>query len=206
MAEVKLDLSDIKGNSFKEKEGKKSEVKPVVSKKDIISQKKTPWGTFVENFMQGDADDIKNWFIDDILIPGIKNTILDALGMLFFKDSRREYTRGQSGYDRERVSYNSYYKSDRRRDNYEREERKSKKIDYKNIVLKDKEKAKRVVDEMYQRIDDYDQVSIAEMLDSMELTGSYNDNNWGWTSKKDIGIRRVSNGWLIDVADAEPID
>jgi hypothetical protein len=56
------------------------------------------------------------------------------------------------------------------------------------------------------RIGEYGQVSIAEMLDFMEITSNFNDNNWGWTRPNDIGIRRLNNGWLIDVAEAEPLE
>ena len=56
---------------------------------------------------------------------------------------------------------------------------------------------------MRRRIEEFDQVSVADMLDLMEMTGKYTDNNWGWTNPNDIGIRRVNNGYLIDVAEAK---
>lgn len=222
MAQVKLE--DIKGESDVVKEAKsiisdkdkkdKAKVKPVVNKSDIVSTHKSLGEKFADTFMNETVDDVKSWLITDVVVPGIKNTILDMLGMMFFGggDYSRRSSRG--GYDRERVSYNSYYSSSRRdrRDSRDRRDkddygpRRDGKVDYRNIIFRDRRAAEDLVDELHRRIEDYNQVSIAEMFDMMEITGKYTDNNWGWTRKSDIGIRRVSNGYLIDVAEAEALE
>ena len=79
-------------------------------------------------------------------------------------------------------------------------------VDYQNIVLKRKDAAQDIVDELRRRINKYDKATVADLLDLIEVTGKYTDNNWGWTDPDDIGIRRVSNGFLIDVAEAELLD
>lgn len=218
MAEVKLD--DMKSSDVVKEaktiisDKKKPKVKKVVDKDDIVSTHKSLGEKFADTFINESVDDVKSWLISDVVVPGIKNTILDMLGMMFFGGS--DYSRGRSSrsYDRERVSYNSYYSSGRRdrrdrdRDRRDRDDgpRRDGKVDYKNIIFRDRHAAEDLVSEMHRRIDDFDQVSIAEMFDMMEVTGKYTDNNWGWTRKSDIGIRRVSNGYLIDVAEAEPLD
>lgn len=212
MATVKLE--DMKSNSFKSKEIRTApadkKVTPVVSKNAVVTSKKSLGEKFTETFLTEDMEDVKTWLFTDVIVPGIKNTILDMLGMIFFGGGN--YSRGHGGrsdYGRERVSYNSYYRSDRDRDRRSepvRGDRHNDKVDYRNIILQRREDAEKVVEEMWRRIDDYDQVSIAEMLDLMEITGKYTDNNWGWTRKSDVGIRRVSSGYLIDVAEARPLD
>lgn len=216
MAEVKLE--DIKPNSFKSKEKeqmvrKSSEkVTPIISKKAVVTTKKSLAQRFADTFIREDVEDVKTWLITDIIVPGIKDTILDMLGMMFFGGNGRSYRRrGRNGYDRDHVSYNSYYKSEYGGRSSRREDRGSRrpsneKVDYRNIILQRRDDADAVVDEMCRRIDQYGQVSIAEMLDLMEISGKYTDNNWGWTNERDIGVRRVSNGYLIDVAEAELLD
>ena len=217
MAEVKLE--NIKGNSHSSKEktiiSEKEKVRRVVNKSDIVSTHKSLGEKFVDTFCNETVEDVKSWLVTDVVVPGIKNTILDMLGMMFFGGG--DYSRGRRdrGYDRERVSYNSYYSSSRDRGRHDRRDRRDDrddgpkrdgKVDYRNIIFRDGRAAKDLVDEMHRRIDDYNQVSIAEMFDMMEITGKYTDNNWGWTRKSDIGIRRVSSGYLIDVAEAEALD
>lgn len=214
MAEVKME--NIKPNSHKSKEMNKTDkekITPVVSKSSVVSTKKPLSQKFAETFLKEDVDDVKMWLISDVIVPGIKNTLLDMLSMMFFGGSGGGYNRrsNQNGYTRERVSYNSYYKSDygsRRgrdeRDSYGRPS--TDKVDYRNIILQRRDDAEAVINEMHNRIDKYGQVSIADMLEAMEITSKYTDNNWGWTSHNDIGLRRVANGWLIDVAEAELLD
>lgn len=215
MAEVKLE--DIKPNSYKSKEQsvKKEAPKatPVVSKSAVVSTKKPLTQKFKDAFIAEDVADIKSWFVEDILIPGAKNTVLDMLSMMFFgnRSSGRNTSynfsrRGSQSYGG--ASYASYYNSQRgseRPANPTRSYHNSK-IDYRDIVLERRDDAQKVVDEMRFRIGEYGQVSIAEMLDFMEITSNFNDNNWGWTRPNDIGIRRLNNGWLIDVAEAEPLE
>lgn len=52
-------------------------------------------------------------------------------------------------------------------------------------------------------IREYDSVSVARLLDLFDLPGKYTDNNYGWTRPEDICVKRVREGYLIDVPEAE---
>lgn len=208
MATVNLDSLKPNSHEYKEKE----KIKPVVRKDAVVKQKKTLGQTFKEHFLEDDVKDVKEYIIFDAIIPGIKNLCLDALEMFFFGGTGG---RRRSGHrrDDDKVSYNSYYKSSYKRrssrysrDDDEDDDRDDRNVDYRDIVVKYSDDAKAVVDELRGRIDKYDQVTVAELLDSVGITGKYTDNNWGWTRKEDIGIRRVSNGYLIDVPEAKLLD
>lgn len=218
MAEVKLE--DIKPNSYKSKEvqpkAEAPKATPVVSKSAIVSTKKSLGQRFKDAFIAEDVADIKSWLIQDIFIPGVKNTILDTLSMLFFNrggGSRRSSSYSfyrPYGYDSS-ASYASYYNGRRNTINRQNDHPQSytshnSKVDYRDIVLERRDDAQRVVDEMRGRIEQFGSVSVAAMLDLMEITSDFNDNNWGWTHPNSVGIRRVGNGWLIDVAEAEPLE
>lgn len=208
MAEVRLDDLNLKPNSHVSKEQKaKPHVEPIIKKSAIVSTKKSLGQKFVDTFMTEDAADVKSWLVMDVVIPGIKNTILDMLSMMFFGGTSSR-SRGRGSYSYDRPSYRQYsYNSSRGRIVNERPEAPvSDKVDYRNIILQRRDDAERIVDEMRRRIETYGQVSIAEMLDLMELTGKYTDNNWGWNNPRDIGVTRVANGYLIDVAEAQVID
>ena len=72
-----------------------------------------------------------------------------------------------------------------------------------DIVLTNLEDAKEVVNQLYDRIERYDNATIADLLELCNLTSSYNQTRYGWTSKSQIGYKRVSNGYLIDVDESE---
>ena len=79
-------------------------------------------------------------------------------------------------------------------------------MDFRNIVLRQRDDAERLIEEMRRRIRNNDSASVADLLDLIDIPGRYTDNNWGWDDERDIGIRRVSSGYLIDVAEPKYLD
>lgn len=213
-----VDMSQLKPNSHAYKEGlknpdqgkkSKEKLKPVVSDGGVVSTKKTLSRKFADTFIEDDIKDVKNYIIFDAIVPGIKNLILDVLSRMFFGEG---YSGGGGRKSKgEHYDYSARYKykpsggrSDRRRrdDDYEPDDN----VDYRNIVLQRREEAESVVDQMRGRIDTYGTASVADLLDLIDVTGKYTDNNWGWDDEREIGIRRVRNGYLIDVSEAKLLD
>lgn len=221
-----VDLNSIQPNSHKYKEEQKKaasgqttkkdtvddreKMAPVVKKEGVVSAKKPLGQKFIETFIPEDVADVKSYVVMDVIIPGIKNTVLDVLEMMFFGEVRGR--KKKSYYDnggKERVSYNSYYRSDsssRSSRSRDRRDDRDDKLDYRSIILRDRGDAEEVVDQMRKRIKEYGAASIADLFDLIDVTGRYTDNNWGWTDERDIGMRRVSKGYLIDVPEAEFLD
>lgn len=209
-----IDISNLEPNShaYKAEKAKreldaqnKEKVKPVIRQDQIVSTKKPLSKKFAETFMTEDAKDVKTWLIMDVLIPGLKSTILDVISMMFFgeTDSR---SRGSSRDRGGRTNYRAKYRSssdrdDRRRrdDRYDSDDR----VDFRNIVLRNRADGEDLVNEMKKRIEDTGSVSISELLDMIDAAASsrYTDCNWGWDDPRDVGLRRISSGWLIDVAE-----
>lgn len=181
-------------------ERKKS--KPIVSSENVVSAKESIGKKIVKSFIADDVNDIKSYLFEEGM-NALKNWMLDGLERMWFKEVRGRNRK--SGYDREKPSYSSYYNgrktsSDRRE---KRENSKDERVDCRNVVLKYREDAEKVVRTLKERIRDEECVSVAELFDLIDVPGDYVDNNWGWKDERDIGIRRVSNGYLIDVA--EPV-
>lgn len=191
----------------------KKRIKPVVSRGGVVSTKKPLSKKMAETFMSEDVNDVKSWLFMDVIIPGIKNTILDIIQMMFFGeiDGRRHNRDRRDKYDNH-TSYGSYYRGGNsssrssylrsNRDRYDSDDR----TDFRNIVLRVRGDAERVVDELKERIHKDGSASVADLLDLIDVPGRYTDNNYGWIDERDIGIRRVSNGYLIDVSEPKYLD
>lgn len=229
MAKVKLDMDSLKPNSHKYKEQqqkKREEVKPkenvdIPKKTGIVSTKKSLGDKFKEAFISDDSRDVKTYIVWDIVIPTIKNTILDSIEMIFFGGSSRS-RRGPSYGRSDNVPYSSYYKSEyngnrrsmrREKEREHRYEASNEKVDYRNIIVRDRRDAEDIVDYLHDHIKECGQVSVADFIDRLgdtfsdfKATSNYVDNNWGWVEERDIGIRRVSNGYLIDVEEAHYLE
>lgn len=216
-----VDINSLEGNSHKQKAEKaagetqksREKISPVVERDQVVSTKKPLGKKFAETFMTEDADDVKSWLIMDVIIPGVKNTILDILSMLFFGEVDSRSRRRRRDRD-DRVNYSSYYRgsSDRRdRDSRRRRDRDDRydsddRVDFRNIILRNRSDAESVIGAMRDRIRDNGAASVADLLDLIDVAGRYTDNNYGWDDERDIGIRRVSSGFLIDVAEPKYLD
>lgn len=219
-----IDVNSLEPNSHKYKAEKangggqdpksREKVSPIVKRDQVVSTKKPLGKKFAETFMTEDTKDVKSWLLMDVIIPGVKNTILDILSMMFFGEVDSRRGRGKRRrYDDDRRDYSSYYggssssrerRGSRRKENsyYDSDDR----VDFRNIVLRNRDDAEDLIEEMRRRIKSEGSVSVATLLDLVDVPGRYTDNNWGWDDDRDIGIRRVSSGYLIDVAEPKYLD
>lgn len=212
MADIMVE--NLEPNSHKYRaEKEKEKYKPVVKKESVVSTKKSMFQKFADDFVNRDMKSVKAWLIQDVLIPGAKETALNLVGMILFNEPIRGF--GPTSYDRDynRNNYRSYYGGNsnysriynrdycRNQNDYGSDD----KIDYRNIVLRRRDEAERVVDTMIQIIQDTGEVSVANLLDLVDLPTRFTDNSWGWTDPRSIGIRRVAGGFLIDVDNARQL-
>lgn len=179
-------------------------MEPVVDKGKIVSAKKRTSKKIVESFIQKDGQDLKDIIIFDWIIPGLQNLILDTLSRSFFGTSYNRNDRGRYDRDRDRnygrVNYSGYSRrEDRERD---RRDSREEEIDYRSIVLIDRPSAEDVVRKIQDEIHDRGEATIAQLLELVHLPSKYTDCSWGWTRENDISIRRVRDGYLIDVREA----
>lgn len=209
---AKVNLGDIEPNSAayknqKKKEKERERLSPVVKKDSIVRAKASPVKKFTEKFFGKDTDELKTWVVWDVVVPGIQDLLLNGLSMAFRGEPLR---RGSSSGRREPYPYHSAYSSSRRssgrRESYRREDEYGGKLDYRDVVLKNREDAEDIIDQMRERIEKEGEVTVAEFFDMLDSPSDMVDNDWGWTSVRDIGLRRVSDGWKIDVARARALD
>lgn len=188
------------GNSKYKKEEKteKRERLKAVAKPDEPSVK----NKFINEFI-GDKDEIKDYFVHDLVIPGIKDGILGILSMMFYHDESGGASRG-GGHD-----YTRDYRSRNTRNNRNRNRNNgsdSNKVNYQDIRFSKRSDADTVCGTLRSRIREYGSASVGDLLDLIDVTPRHTDWDFGWTSEEDIGIRRLTDGkWLLDVTQAKEL-
>lgn len=209
-----VDINSFKGNSFSEREKRKTESKkveknkltPVIRKENIVSTKKPLTKKLSDYFVSEDIKDVKSYILYDYVIPGIKNGVLSFLSMMFFKEPYDSRYRRDDHYSRYDYG-SSYYRGRKERENREaRYHYEEEKLDYRDVVLKNRSDAERIVTELRERIRIYGHATIADLFDLIGTTSEIVDNDWGWTRPESIGIKRMSSGFLIDVDKAKHLD
>lgn len=155
-------------------------------------------------FSTEDMGDIKSYLVDDVLIPGIKNTVLDIIidgaSKILGGRGRRSSRSGGSN-----VSYRSYYE--------QRDDRRAvggtatrTRFDFDEIVFPTRGDAEAVRDQMDDVIEKYGFVTVGDMYDMADLQQPYTSNKYGWTSIRNADILRVRDGYVIKLPKASPID
>ena len=212
--EKKVEDIEDKNSSLRDGEKDDKKLDPIVKREDVKVEKKGFLSKIAGSFVSESFRDIMSYALYDIVIPGIKDGFFSTLEHMFYGGdsyNRRNYSSRDRRSSRERTNYSSYYRSSLRDDDDRRERRSRRdrdemveeKTDYRRIILRKERDAIKIVDTMRDYIHDYDSVSVARLLDLIDEPGKYTDNNWGWTRESDINYRRVRNGYLIDVPEAD---
>ena len=186
--------------------------KQLVGNNAMASQKKTLIDEFRDAMIKTEHIDIGTYLVRDVIVPTIQNTILDYLSMKFFGTARfgrntsMGYGRSIFDYGRNVINnYSSQYQYGNNQygmNNNSTVDRARNRIDYREIVLLNAEDAKIIVDHMRGRIAKYGEATVSDLYDCLGITANNVDFDWGWNNPNDIGIKRVPEGWLIDVANA----
>ena len=197
-------MEEYKSNSHKSKELTKNEptkkvVKPIAK---ATTKKKNK---LAETFISEDASNIKSYILMDVLVPAIKKAVIDivtdGISMLFYGDTSHGNRRSST--TASYISYNRYSDRDRRDDrtSYGRS-----RYSYDDIILQSRGEAEEVLDRMSEMIDTYGIVSVADMYDLVGIATNYTDNKYGWTNLRNAEPIRVSNGYMLKLPKAGPID
>lgn len=206
MAKVELDVPDFhkppkKAKPSQQKGKQIREVTKAKTREQRLSRK------LAESFISEDVKDVKSYVIFDVVIPTIKDTIMDLFNMAFYGESygnRNTRSNRRGYYTNERTSYSSYYKSDRDRDITRRSRRSN---DIPEIIVESRADAQDVLEEMNNLIDEYDDVSVGDLNQIVGITGTPQDEKWGWFDISSARIKKVGpREYLVDLPRPKPLD
>lgn len=200
------------GNSHREKDAKDSrppskqpdEMKPVADGK--IEKK----GGFLASLLKEDSDNIREYFFETIVIPGILDAIggiggiildsvTDTIELLFenkgYSGSGKRKSKGHTNYSS--ISSNKSRKSNhyRRDDDDEEDEYEDDGNEhrYDNVHVRSEKEAADVKRELLDRIQETGYATVANLY---QLTGNYHtwaDSERGWTSLNSMSWTRTRN-------------
>lgn len=199
-----MDINDYKSNSHASKEEK--HIEKVVSE-PVNIKKKNGLQKFAGNFVSEDAKNIKDYVFFDVLIPAFKKAVSDivtnGIDIILYGESRGNRTRTLA----DRVSYRSYYGDDSRRATpAPRPVQRAPMFSYDDIVFNNRQDAQNVLNQMYDVINSYGFVRVADLMDMAGVTGNYTDNYYGWNSINTAEVLRTRDGWIIKLPKAIPLE
>lgn len=197
-------MDEYKSNSHKSRQNQNDDipekkVEKVVSG-SVKSKKKNSLQKITNVFVPEDVDDVKSYIFEDIVVPAVKDIILDAVRAFLGVNGT---SRGRSSTS-SKVSYRKYYDDRDRRDTAPARTRTG--YDYDDIILETRGEAEDVLERMEELIDMYQLVSVADFYDLVGVSGNYTDNKYGWTNVRNASVVRVRDGYMIKLPKALPLN
>ncbi len=194
-------------NSYSAREKKKENDAPPEKKVEKVvtgpvkTRKKGGLRKLAGTFVPDNPDEIKARILSDVIGPGIRNALADAVSIALFGEP------GLIGPKRDRgarIAYEKRYGEDRR-DN--RRSRFASGYDYDDIILDTRGEAERILDRLEDIIATYSIASVADLYDLAGVTNrGYTDNKYGWTDIRSAKVVPVRDGYILRLPKALPID
>jgi hypothetical protein len=180
-----------------------------------VSRRKTPLGKrFANVFLGGDSKNVWQYIAYDILVPAAKDMLSDAVSsgvdqMLFGGEQRwgrPGRRRGGPSGPLGTMSYGNQgpvnYGNPQRAQQQQGRQMSSRARGMHNfdeIVLESRADADFVLENMYNLLSQYEQVTVSEFYELVGVTDEFTDRGWGWTSLQGSSVVRVRGGYLLDL-------
>ena len=195
-------MENYPSNSHKAREEvAEKKVEKVVSGK-TSTKKKSGIRKLSNTFLSEDVSNVKSYIFSEVLLPAAKKLVSDIVtngtNMLLYGEIKNK--KGNSS----KVSYSRYY-DDRSRDYRSPVVRNN--FDYDEIIFETRGDAEAVLDAMYDILNQYKVVSVAELYDLASITThNYTCNNYGWIDLRGSSVVRVRDGYILKLPRALAID
>jgi hypothetical protein len=166
----------------------------------IVKKKKNILDRFAQTFFGDDAKDVGRFIMFDVLLPSIKNTVVEmvqgGIEMLLFGEARGDRTRRDR--DKSYVSYNRMYGGDRNRvrviDHPEPAFRNRAHQKYEDVIFENRIDAERVLSNLVDLLEEYGNVSVGDFLDAIDEPSDFTDNKWGWDLDHSLSRAVIERG------------
>lgn len=151
-----------------------------------------------------DANDVKSYVMADVIIPAVKdiifNTIQSTVEMLLFGETRSAYRRSGSR-NNERTGYSRMFRREERDERPPARGYRGRGMSKVEAVVKSSRDAKAAKEEIFNIIDEYEQISVAEFFEICDMPWDYTDRDWGWTDLRDddVSIYPWRGEWVIEM-------
>lgn len=189
-------------NRVKTQEPKK-EIQKITTGK--VSVKKPGLGKKIaDTFLEDDVEHVKTYLVKDVVIPAIKDTIVDvgcsALEMIFGSRGRAFGRKVVSKAGERYTNYASISYKGEQRERPRRGDREPMGDISQGIIVETRAEAEDVIFRLADLVDQYQMATVADLYSLCGMTGDFQSNKWGWESVAGArAVRQRGGGFLIDM-------
>lgn len=171
-----------------------------------VSKSKSKARRIAEIFVGGDLKETAEHVRDDVAIPALKNFLYDSLS-----EGLQRILWGETRNDRRRNSthrdYVGYSRRARESRPTQQTNSRSCRVDrgFDDIVLATRTEAESVLSRMYDLIERYNMVTVAEFYSLVGISAEFTDENWGWRDLRSANIQHIRDGFRINLPKPEEL-
>jgi len=197
----------------KKVDGAEKKVEKVIQG-DVVVHKRGIGQKFKDLFVAADFRTVLRYVGYDVLIPAARDMIVDSAvkgveRMMYGESSR--FRRGVHNTTGSRITYSTppnrgdrvEYGRDPRTSPPDRS--KFPRPNRPDFLVQSKQEAETILDELYNLLNVWDVVSVADLKALAGFPSVHTDQKWGWTSLSGSDVRQMRDGWFVDLPPAEPI-
>ena len=185
---------------------------------NVEKRKKSLFRRFTDIFIGGDSKSVIQYIFTEVIIPQAKETITEAASSgferLIYGDnhqsrgyrrpSRTGYTQGPTNYTRYAVRGNNPIGRPSGESHRPVHQARTQSVD--DILLATRIEAETVLERLYDLLKEYESASVADLYSLVGLSSSYVDQKWGWTELHGSQVRRVRDGYILELPKTVSLD
>ena len=189
MSEVKLPTTEEVAEATHISREKKVEK---IIQGNVRTRKRSIGKRMMDTFISEDADTIGSYILMDVVVPEVKEIIMETVNYVLFGGSKTVAKKKSPTY----VSYSSY-SSPSYKNNQKQIERRNTVNDLTDVIFESRGEAEEVLASLIDIIVDYEVATVADFYDLVGITGSFTDNKYGWNNLNGVGVSRARGGGYI---------
>ena len=192
---------DYPSNSHKVKENENTKtVKPAELTGGVKIKKRSGFQKFVGTFIAEDANNVKDYLVNDVLIPNAKAAISEivsnGINMILYGDAAPRRNSSSSTHV-QRVQYGGYVNNNKP-DTRKRAGSIKNDFDFDNLIFDSRGDAEIVLNNLLDALDRYETVTVAGLYDAAGIdTYNYMLNKYGWDDLSSAKINRTADGYIL---------
>lgn len=186
-------------------------IEPVISGK-IIQKKQPLHKKFVNTFFSGSAKGARDFVILNVLIPSAQKMLYEAFTggaarMIWHDPIAGGFPQGRPQQPTSFTNYATRFTvsgtgqsapevvSPQARATH----------NFNDVILEDRLSADRVLNGMFDLLNEYESVSVADFYSLLGVTAQYTDQAYGWTDLRGSDIRLVPQGYMLILPKPKPL-
>ena len=194
-----------------EEKPERPKLESVVEKGGAVAKKRGLGKKLADVFTGDDAKSVGHYVVIDVIVPAVKNLVADS-ATAFIERTLFGNVSGRPRLQQRGANVINYSNLSKQNSTVPREGNRRPQLsniarathNFDDIIISDRGQAEMVLDQLRRTIEDYDWVSVSDLYDLVDITGSHVDIKYGWADLSEAKVIPVrGGGYLIDLPTTE---